>query len=159
MARRRKLKTAAARKTSHRNPAQLIALSALILGSLLIIVLVIISQINRDLPAAVAMSVDNDTLALGEKVYQTTCASCHGEKGEGHVLEAAPALDASEHAWHHPDGQIQMLIKNGGRIMPALGDQLTDEEIVAVIRYIQTWWTADQLRRQQASSVQFPLQQ
>ncbi len=56
-------------------------------------------------------------------------------------------------------GQIQEIIKNGGKVMPALGDQLTDEEIVAVIRYIQTWWEPEQLRQQQARSLQYPLKQ
>ena len=158
MARRRKARTAAARKTTQRHPTQLIAMGALAIGVILIVALVVYSQIDRNSSAAVVVAADTELLALGEQVYQNTCASCHGENGEGHVLEAAPALDASEHAWHHPDGQIQNLIKNGGRIMPALGNQLTDQEIIAVIRYIQTWWTSDQLQRQQASSRQFPFQ-
>lgn len=81
------------------------------------------------------------------------------EQGQSHMLPEAPALNETEHAWHYPDGQIQELIKNGGKVMPSLGDQLTDEQIVAVIRYIQTWWTPDQLRQQQARSLQYPLQQ
>lgn len=98
-----------------------------------------------------------ETIALGAQVYNQTCASCHGDAGQGHILEQAPALDESEHAWHHPDGQIQDLIKNGGMSMPAFGDQLNDEEILAVIRYIQTWWTADQLASQQEASQSNPL--
>ncbi len=132
------------------------ALGALIIGTLLVVALVIFSQVNRNAPVQVA-GVDEDMLALGEQVYQNTCAACHGENGEGYGIPQAPALDETEHAWHHPDGQIQELIQNGGKVMPALGDQLTDEEIVAVIRYIQTWWTPDQLRQQQARSLQYPL--
>ena len=157
MARRRKAKTATTRKSSQRNPAQVIALGALVVGFILIIALVAFSQLNRNAPAAVAA--DDEMLALGEQVYNNTCAACHGENGEGYGIPQAPALNETEHAWHHPDGQIQEIIKNGGKVMPALGDQLTDEEIVAVIRYIQTWWTADQLRQQQARSLQYPLQQ
>lgn len=41
---------------------------------------------------------------------------------------------------------------------PAFGEQLSHEEIVAVIRYVQTWWTADQLASQQQASQQSPLQ-
>ena len=33
--------------------------------------------------------------------------------------------------------------------MPALGDQLSDEEIEAVIAYLHTLWTAEQLETQQ----------
>ena len=67
--------------------------------------------------------------------------------------EAAPALDHSEHAWHHPDQQIHDWVKNGklglGREMPALGDQLSDAEIEAEIAYLHTLWTPEQLETQQ----------
>ena len=156
MARKRKTRTARSRK-SQRNTGQIIALAALGIGAVLIVVLVVLAQTSANAPANVAAS--DDVLALGAEVYSNTCAACHGENGEGYGIPQAPALNETEHAWHHPDGQIQEIIKNGGKVMPALGDQLSDEEIVAVIRYIQTWWTADQLRQQQARSVQYPLQQ
>ncbi len=98
-------------------------------------------------------------IALGSEVYAQTCASCHGDSGEGHAaVPAAPALDGSEHSWHHPDGQIQDLILDGGNLMPALRDQLTEDEVVAVIRFVQTWWSADQLASQQRVSESNPLQ-
>lgn len=96
-------------------------------------------------------------IALGAEVYTENCASCHGDQGQGHLVEPAPALDNSEHAWHHPDGQIQDLIINGGSMMPSFGDKLGNEEIEAVIRYIQTWWTADQLSAQQEASQNNPI--
>jgi mono/diheme cytochrome c family protein len=99
-----------------------------------------------------------EVIALGQDVYAENCAACHGDLGQGHVLAAAPALDASEHAWHHPDRLIQQLLVDGGQTMPAFGEVLTDEEIVAVIRYIQTWWTADQIASQQQASEEFPMQ-
>ncbi len=94
-----------------------------------------------------------DPVAPGREVFQRVCAQCHGQKAEGYANEqAAPALDHSEHAWHHPDQQIQDWIKNGkyGFVqMPALGDQLSDEEIEAVIAYLHTLWTPEQLETQQ----------
>lgn len=99
-----------------------------------------------------------EVISLGRTVYQENCASCHGDRGQGHVLLNAPALDETEHAWHHPDGQIQALLLSGGQNMPAFGDELTPAEIVAVIRFIQTWWTSDQLGSQQENSKQMPLQ-
>lgn len=102
--------------------------------------------------------VSEEVLALGARVYAENCASCHGDQGQGHVLvEQAPALDSSEHAWHHPDGQIQQLIEQGGTTMPAFGDKLDQDEIFAVIRFIQTWWTAEQLAAQQEASQNHPL--
>jgi len=90
---------------------------------------------------------------LGRQVFERTCAECHGANGQGYANKLkAPALDSSEHAWHHPDGQIQRLIRDGGRVMPALGDQLSPEKIKAVVEYLHTLWTPPQLESQQASS-------
>lgn len=91
-----------------------------------------------------------EMIVLGEQVYTQNCAECHGVQGEGHqaVIEA-PALDSTEHAFHHPDEQLAGLIKNGGTIMPAFGEALTDLEILAAIRYFQTWWLPGQLEMQQ----------
>lgn len=95
-----------------------------------------------------------DPVMQGREVFLRVCAECHGQNGEGYANElSAPALDASEHAWHHPDQQIHDWITNGklglGREMPALGDQLTEEEIEAVIAYLHTLWTPEQLEAQQ----------
>lgn len=101
-----------------------------------------------------------DPFALGKQVYAEYCAACHGPNGKGHAeVEVAPALDASEHAWHHPDGQLQQLIIEGGQTMPAFGEHLTNGEIIAVIRYFQSWWAPGQLQSQQSMSRQFPLQE
>lgn len=94
-----------------------------------------------------------DPVTQGREVFLRVCAECHGQN-EGYANElSAPALDASEHAWHHPDQQIYDWIVNGklgiGREMPALGDQLTGEEIEAVIAYLHTLWTPEQLEAQQ----------
>lgn len=100
-------------------------------------------------------------LEVGRQVFVEVCAECHGENGEGYANElAAPALDASEHAWHHPDQQICEWIVNGklgiGREMPALGDQLAPEEIAAVITYLHTLWTPEQLDTQQDVTSRWP---
>ena len=75
-------------------------------------------------------------------------------QAEGHANDlAAPALDSSEHASHHPDQQIHDWIVNGklglGGQMPAFEDQLSDEEVHAIISYLHTLWTTDQIREQQ----------
>ena len=100
----------------------------------------------------------SEVLALGAEVYAANCAACHGANGEGHGdVEVAPALDSTEHAWHHADGQLQRLIIDGGEEMPPLGATLRDDEVVAVIRYFQTWWSEGQLDSQQSLSGQDPL--
>ena len=85
-------------------------------------------------------------LALGERLFQANCASCHGVYGEGHADEnlIAPAVNGSEHAWHHGDEQILGLIQGGGRFMPAVGAEWTQEEREAVWIYAKHWWTPEQ---------------
>lgn len=112
--------------------------------------------LSADDPAEALAS--DEVIQLGQRVYAETCAACHGSQLEGHYgLPEAPALNGSEHSWHHADGQIQSLIEEGGMLMPALGNDLSDEEVFAVIRYIQTWWTADQLDFQQRASQGNPI--
>ena len=88
-----------------------------ILGALLLVISVYVVWRSSLLPGFTSPT---NKLALGAQVYVENCAACHGPKGEGHAdIAAAPALDASEHAWHHADGQLQQLILEGGQIMPS----------------------------------------
>jgi mono/diheme cytochrome c family protein len=102
-----------------------------------------------------------DPIEVGQRVYLQLCAQCHGEEGEGYANELqAPALDASEHAWHHPDQQIYEWVVFGklglGRQMPPQGDQLSDEEVYAMIAYLHTLWTPEQLATQQDITNRWP---
>lgn len=98
---------------------------------------------------------------LGREVFLRVCAECHGQNAEGYANGlAAPALNSTEHAWHHPDQQIHDWIVNGklglGREMPALGDKLSDDEVHAVIDYLHTLWTPEQLEAQQNITSRWP---
>lgn len=98
---------------------------------------------------------------VGRQVFLRVCAQCHGQSAEGYANElAAPALDSTEHAWHHPDQQIHDWIVNGklglGREMPAMGDKLNDDEVHAVIDYLHTLWTPGQLEDQQNITSRWP---
>jgi mono/diheme cytochrome c family protein len=95
-----------------------------------------------------------DPIVQGREVYMRICAQCHGENGEGYANELqSPALNQTEHAYHHPDQQIHDWIVHGklglGRQMPPFGEQLTDNEVHAVIAYLHTLWTPEQLEIQQ----------
>lgn len=102
-----------------------------------------------------------DPVAMGREAYVRVCAECHGMNGEGHANSLdALALDASEHAWQHADQQISEWIINGKlgleRKMPAYGDQLSDEEVLAVIAYLHTLLTPQQLEMQQDITARWP---
>ncbi len=108
------------------------------------------------------VSPNSDTYRLGQRVYNTQCASCHGISGEGQFPDAplepditgrygAPPHDDTGHTWHHDDDLIMRIIREGGMgdpvnfyVMPALGSVLSENEIEAVIAYIKTLWTPEQ---------------
>jgi mono/diheme cytochrome c family protein len=105
-------------------------------------------------------------VALGQTVYATHCARCHGANLEGEPnwqtrkpsgRLPAPPHDASGHTWHHPDAQLLGMVKNGilpyapsgyESDMPAFGTTLSDEEISAVLAYIKSTWPAEIRERQ-----------
>ncbi len=91
---------------------------------------------------------------FGKQVFTTHCASCHGNQAQGIVENwkqrnpdgsfPAPPLDGSAHAWHHPLSVLVRQINEGGvklgGTMPAFGDTLSDEEVIAAIAYFQSFW-------------------
>lgn len=85
---------------------------------------------------------------VGETRYRQSCASCHGPQGAGHLYPGAPALDASEHAWHHSDAQIIRLMRSGGPSMPAVAGRWSDDDVAAVMAYMKSWWTLEQRQNQ-----------
>jgi mono/diheme cytochrome c family protein len=105
-------------------------------------------------------------LALGEKLYGQHCASCHGANLEGQPdwrkrlangRFPAPPHDASGHTWHHPDEVLFGITKHGlvppyapagyETDMPAFGGKLSDQEIRAVLAYIESRWSPEVHKR------------
>lgn len=100
-------------------------------------------------------------LAQGEAVYNQYCAECHGIDGEGQPnwqrpgpdgRLPAPPHDSAGHTWHHPDQQLLGIIARGGLLpnsdMPGYEGILTEEEMVAVLEYIKTFWGPEELEFQ-----------
>ena len=102
---------------------------------------------------------DAKLVALGQKVYATQCAACHGQRLEGQPnwrqrgadgRLPAPPHDASGHTWHHPDDVLFRItkygvvkaadLKNYDSAMPAFEGRLSDDEIVAVLSWIKSQW-------------------
>ena len=94
----------------------------------------------------------------GAVIYQEYCASCHGLNLEGQPgwqmrnadgTLPAPPHDASGHTWHHSDQLLFELTKLGpGEVigggyqsaMPGFSDILRDDDIWAVLAYIESQW-------------------
>lgn len=97
---------------------------------------------------------DKSVLAKGKQIFQANCATCHGKQAEGapnwrqrlpNGKLPAPPLNGSGHMWHHPMNALRYTIKNGtiklGGMMPAWKDKLSDEDITAVIAWLQSLWS------------------
>jgi len=97
-------------------------------------------------------------VASGRALYATHCASCHGLElgGQPDWQERlpsgrmpAPPHDASGHTWHHSDGVLFRLTKEGVAAvvgggyqsdMPGFAGVLSDDEIRAVLAFIKRTW-------------------
>ena len=105
-----------------------------------------------------AEDVSPATIQLGQQIYTTNCASCHGANLQGqpdwkHRLAngrmPAPPHDVTGHTWHHSDRDLFDLTKLGVAAvmgdgyesdMPAFGGKLSDDDIKAVLDYIKSTW-------------------
>ena len=116
---------------------------------------------------------DQNLVTLGQSIYTTHCAVCHGESLQGQEnwrqrlpngRLPAPPHDPSGHTWHHSDAMLVDMVKNGlvpGRTappgyesdMPAYRNILTDEDIVAVLAYIKSTWPAEVLQAQKQTTL------
>ena len=110
----------------------------------------------------------------GSTVYRTNCAGCHGAFGEGEPdwksqrgdgTYPSPPQDGTGHTWHHADGLLFRIVRQGGQYgapagfksrMPAWGGALSDAEIVAVLEYIKTLWEPWEREAQAKVSIQDP---
>ena len=97
------------------------------------------------------IEVTSQRVAVGEQVYATNCAVCHGQIGEPPTLPAAPSHAEDGHTWHHADRHLFQWILDRpplARLMPAFRGTLSDEEVSAVLAYIKSKWPTDILTRQ-----------
>jgi mono/diheme cytochrome c family protein len=128
------------------------------------------------LPPPLAAEPVATDLRRGEELYQQHCASCHGAALEGQPnwtdrlptgRMPAPPHDASGHTWHHPDGVLLRVVRDGvAKVvgqgyesdMPAFGGVLGDDDILTVLDYIKSTWP-ERERTYQAEASQGEAQQ
>jgi mono/diheme cytochrome c family protein len=98
----------------------------------------------------------------GRIVYQRSCVSCHGVRGQGEANWETPNAqgelpspphDAEGHTWKHSDEMLYRMVAEGWRdpfnktqrlTMPAFKDQLSPHEIRDVVTYLKSLWTPEQ---------------
>ena len=112
-------------------------------------------------PASTVPPVRNTATSSGQAIFQSNCAVCHGADGEGqpdwHIKKPdgvlpAPPLNGDGHTWHHGDGTLYTYVSRGGKAfespsvpsfksgMPAFGEVLSHDDIIAVIEYVKSLW-------------------
>jgi len=98
-------------------------------------------------------TLDPERAVRGGELYQQYCASCHradlsGDpdwktpNDDGSYLP--PPHDSSGHTWHHPDQVLIEIIRDGSDFpqsrMPSFGNELTDDDISAILEFFKANW-------------------
>lgn len=114
-------------------------------------------------------------IARDRMLYRESCASCHGSGGEGAPnwkvpdpetgAYRPPPHDSSGHTWHHPDGLLLRIVRDGCDafpasdvpcVMPAFGEVYDDYDIRSVIEFLKTMWGPEERAFQAEVSLQDP---
>ena len=99
-----------------------------------------------------------EILAQGEILYAQYCAKCHGANLEGapnwkqRLPDGSlppPPHDSSGHTWHHSNELLTSITENGGdpaqnSKMPPFKDQLSREEVFAILEFIKSKWDREE---------------
>ena len=97
------------------------------------------------LASCVAMAEDKEKSSAGAGTFKSKCILCHGADGTGKTplgkqLQAANL--GSKDVQKRPDAELQKIVHDGQANMPPFADQLSDEEISQVIRYVRQFGKA-----------------
>ncbi len=89
------------------------------------------------------LSVDDVTIARGQKIYQSLCQSCHGADGTGDPvmiksLNPPPADLTSIQVQQQTDGAIFWKISEGRGLMASYKSMISEEDRWAVVNYIRS---------------------
>lgn len=96
---------------------------------------------GEDKPKEQAKMTREQLMALGKQKYDMICAACHKPDGKG-MPPMFPPLKGSSIATGKPISRHVELLLNGvpGSAMQAFKDQLSDQEIAAVVTYERNSW-------------------
>lgn len=81
---------------------------------------------------------EQQLIERGEEVYANFCATCHGPNGQG--SGSFPALAGNAALTSEEPGLAIQTVLHGRGQMPAFGDQLTNEQVAAVLTYERSSW-------------------
>lgn len=92
------------------------------------------------------LTVDAKVIAGGKAVFKEKCQKCHGPSGKGDGPDADPDaqedmdLTNAKRAARNTDGVVYFKVMNGRKKpkMPAQKDDLTTDQVWAVVSYVQS---------------------
>ncbi|MCY3733500.1 MAG: c-type cytochrome [Chloroflexi bacterium] len=131
--------------------------------AVLVMMAILISACGEPEPVAQPSAEQSDAGGgprTGQQIFASTCAACHGAGGEGAEKWMVrdedgrlppPPLNGEGHTWHHSDGVLYGIVSEGGAgigfgsNMPGFKDQLTRDEIIAVLEYVKTLWEGKEI--------------
>ncbi len=114
----------------------LTSLSLFTITSLLLISCTSASLIFSDSP----ISNERSHIVAGEKLYQTYCFQCHGDNADGKGIMAKQLSTAPANLINlngRPEGVNAFRITEGGPVMPAWKNVLSEKEIWQLARFIK----------------------
>ncbi len=92
---------------------------------------------------------DEAVVEGGQELYEAHCIGCHGGAVGGGISDIPPPHNAEGHTWHHADCLIvetvlERMDRPGYPEMPAFAGRLNEEDVRAILAYVETWWTDEQ---------------
>jgi cytochrome c6 len=78
----------------------------------------------------------------GETTFKSKCVLCHGADGTGNTPLGKQLQAADLHSpkvQKRTNAELHKVVHDGQTNMPAFADQLSDEEITQVIKYVRTF--------------------
>jgi mono/diheme cytochrome c family protein len=77
----------------------------------------------------------------GATTFKAKCVLCHGADGTGNTPLGKQLQAANLHSkdvQKKPDAELRKVVHDGQTNMPAFADQLSDQEITQVIKYVRS---------------------
>ena len=102
-----------------------------------VVIAVLVISIGADVAAA-----QNADKAPGAAIFGKKCVLCHGADGMGNTPLGKQLQAANLHSkdvQKKPDSELHRIIHDGQTNMPPFGDQLTDDEIDQLVKYVRTF--------------------
>lgn len=78
----------------------------------------------------------------GETIFKSKCILCHGADGTGNTPLGKQLQAANLHSrdvQKRTNAELHKIVHDGQTNMPSFAEQLSDEEITQVIKYVRTF--------------------